>query len=35
VRTFLASHPEFVVDTSIEDKLLMTVAPGGYLRRVS
>lgn len=31
---FLANHPEFVIDTAIEQKLLITVAPGGYLRRV-
>lgn len=33
VRAFLATHPEFEVDQRIEDKLLVTVAPGGYLRR--
>ncbi|SFS05921.1 Cephalosporin hydroxylase [Dyella sp. OK004] len=31
---FLANHPEFEVDADIEAKLLITVAPGGYLRRV-
>jgi len=34
VREFLASHPEFVVDTDVEDKLVFSVAPEGYLRRV-
>lgn len=32
---FLANHPEFEVDVDIEAKLLITVAPGGYLRRTS
>lgn len=31
---FLKSHPEFEVDSSIEKKLLITVAPDGYLKRV-
>jgi cephalosporin hydroxylase len=31
---YLKSHPEFEIDRSIEDKLLITVAPDGYLRRV-
>jgi cephalosporin hydroxylase len=34
VRDYLASHPEFEVDRRIEDKLLVTVAPGGYLKRL-
>ena len=34
VREFLTHHPEFVVDEDIEAKLLITVAPGGYLRRL-
>ncbi|RYD15549.1 MAG: cephalosporin hydroxylase [Lysobacteraceae bacterium] len=34
VREFLAAHPEFVVDTDIEAKIQITVAPGGYLRRL-
>jgi cephalosporin hydroxylase len=33
VREFLAGHPEFAVDEELEAKLLITVAPGGYLRR--
>ncbi|HWX66251.1 MAG TPA: cephalosporin hydroxylase family protein [Rhodanobacter sp.] len=34
-RTFLAEHSNFVVDEDIEAKILITVAPGGYLRRVA
>lgn len=34
VREFLSSHSEFEVDKSIQNKLLITVAPDGYLRRV-
>ncbi len=34
VREFLASNPSFVVDKDIEAKLLITVAPDGYLRRI-
>ncbi len=30
---FLNTNPEFEVDTDLEAKLLITVAPGGYLRR--
>ena len=31
---YLKTHPEFEIDKSIEHKLLITVAPDGYLRRV-
>ncbi len=31
---YLKSHPEFAIDNSIQNKLLITVAPDGYLRRV-
>jgi len=31
---YLKTHPEFEIDKSIENKLLMTVAPDGYLKRV-
>jgi cephalosporin hydroxylase len=31
---FLKDHPEFEIDKSIQHKLLITVAPDGYLRRV-
>lgn len=34
VREFLGNHPEFEVDDRIAAKLLITVAPGGFLRRV-
>ncbi len=31
---YLKSHPEFVIDKEIENKLLITVAPDGYLKRL-
>jgi cephalosporin hydroxylase len=31
VREFMKSHPEFEIDKSVENKLLLTVAPEGYL----
>ncbi|CAG1021310.1 Rhamnosyl O-methyltransferase [Methylococcales bacterium] len=31
---YLQGHPEFEIDKSIQHKLLITVAPDGYLRRV-
>lgn len=34
VREYLASHPEFEIDKSVQDKLLITVAPDGYLKRI-
>jgi len=34
VREFLKSHDEFVIDKNIDHKLLITVAPDGYLKRV-
>ena len=34
VREFLARGSDFEVDREVEEKLLITVAPGGYLRRV-
>jgi cephalosporin hydroxylase len=34
VREFLKSHAEFEIDKSVENKLLLTVAPDGYLKRV-
>ena len=33
VREFLRCHPEFEIDEAIGHKLLVTVAPDGYLRR--
>lgn len=32
---FLKSHPEFEIDKSIDNKLLISVAPDGFLRRIS
>lgn len=32
---YLKSHQEFEIDTNIQHKLLITVAPDGYLKRVS
>lgn len=34
VNEFLTHHPEFYMDAEIDDKLLITVAPGGYLKRI-
>jgi cephalosporin hydroxylase len=34
VQAFLASDSRFALDHAIEEKLLITAAPGGYLRRV-
>ena len=34
VHAFLKQHPEFVVDADIDSKLLITVAAGGFLKRV-
>ncbi|MBI1380505.1 MAG: cephalosporin hydroxylase [Planctomycetaceae bacterium] len=34
VAEFLREHPEFEVDQTIDNKLQLSVAPGGYLRRV-
>jgi cephalosporin hydroxylase len=31
---YLKNHPEFQIDKSIQNKLLITVAPDGYLKRV-
>ncbi len=33
LRAFLATNPPFEVDHDIEDRVLMTLAPGGFLRR--
>jgi len=33
VRKFLETHPEFMIDKQIDHKLLISVAPDGYLRR--
>jgi hypothetical protein len=34
VHKYLKNHPEFVIDKQIENKLLITVAPDGYLKRI-
>jgi cephalosporin hydroxylase len=34
VREFLRQHQEFVIDNSVHNKLLITVAPDGYLKRI-
>jgi cephalosporin hydroxylase len=31
---YLKTHPEFEIDKTIQHKLLITVAPDGYLKRV-
>jgi cephalosporin hydroxylase len=31
---YLKTHPEFEIDKSIQHKLLITVAPDGYLKRI-
>ncbi len=35
VLEYLESHPEFSIDRQIDNKLLISVAPGGYLKRSS
>jgi cephalosporin hydroxylase len=35
VRSYLARHPEFVVDEATDRKLMISVAPGGYLKRIA
>jgi cephalosporin hydroxylase len=35
VWSYLKNHPEFEIDRNIQNKLLITVAPDGYLKRVS
>ncbi len=34
VTEYLKAHPEFEIDRQMDDKLLISVAPGGYLKRV-
>src|SRR2546421_6170369 len=34
VREYLKSHPEFEIDKRVDHKLLISVAPDGYLKRV-
>ena len=35
VREYLKSHPEFEIDKQIDHKLLISVAPDGYLKRLA
>ena len=35
VDAYLADHPEFAIDTAIDAKLMISVAPRGYLKRVA
>ncbi len=35
VMEYLQTHPEFSIDRGIDDKLLLSVAPSGYLKRVA
>lgn len=35
VHQYVRQHPKFVIDKSIQNKLQITVAPDGYLKRVS
>lgn len=34
MRKFLETHPEFEIDESVHNKLLITMAPDGYLKRI-
>lgn len=35
VHEYLKRHPEFVIDKSVDNKLAISVAPDGYLRRIA
>jgi hypothetical protein len=35
VWVYLKGHPEFEIDKSIQNKLLFSVAPDGYLKRIA
>lgn len=35
VKKYLETHSEFIIDKAIDNKLLISVAPDGYLRRVA
>ena len=35
VREYLKNHPEFQIDKNIDNKLMISVAPEGYLKKVS
>ena len=34
VHEFIRTHPDFVIDSALENKLMITVAPSGFLRRI-
>lgn len=34
VAEYLSLHPEFVIDSGVDTKLVLTVAPDGYLKRI-
>jgi cephalosporin hydroxylase len=34
-REYLRSHPEFVIDSVIDDEILISVAPSGCVKRIS
>ncbi|MEJ7679539.1 MAG: CmcI family methyltransferase [Segetibacter sp.] len=34
VQKFLKNNDNFIIDYSIDNKLLISVAPGGYLKRI-
>jgi cephalosporin hydroxylase len=34
VHEFLKTNSDFIIDRQIQDKLLITVAPDGYLKRI-
>jgi cephalosporin hydroxylase len=33
IAEYLKTHPEFEIDKSVEDKIMVTSAPDGFLRR--
>ena len=35
VKEYLKNNPEFVIDNDIQNKILITVSPGGFLRRIT
>ena len=35
VREYLTTHPEFEIDKRLEGKLLLSVAPEGFLKRIN
>jgi len=35
VKEYLKNNPEFVIDNDIQNKILITVSPGGFLKRIT